>query len=226
MIELDTTLLRRDVEQRALLITGGEPPSPALVQRAAERCSFIACADSGAHPLLQAGLMPDLIVGDMDSISPADRVALQASEGDVKMLPVEKDWTDTQVALDMLFERGFEEVLMLGATGGRLDHEQGNFLLMCWYGRTGKSLVLWNETNVLRYVNAGIWQIPKNDSAFSIVPLNDAGMTLSLRGFHYLLDEVYVPCGISRCLSNIIENDYGIADIHSGDGWMFLSRDE
>ncbi len=225
MVELDKKLLLCGDVKRALLVTGGEPPSEKLLQEAAQVCSYIACADSGAHPLLAAGFMPNLIVGDMDSIDLEDRALLKKASGDIKMLPVEKDWTDTQVALDMLYERGFDEVLMLGATGGRLDHEQGNFMLLCRYGRMGKSLVIWNDTNVLRYVDARIWQIPKNDSVFSIVPLSDAGMTLSLCGFHYLLNEVYIPFGISRCLSNTIEDAYGVANIISGDGWMFLSRD-
>lgn len=225
MVKLDENLLLCGDVKRALLVTGGEPPTENLLHEAAKACSYFACADRGAHPLLAAGMVPNLIVGDMDSISPEDRLLLSEATGDIKVLPVEKDWTDTQVALDMLYERGFDEVLMLGATGGRLDHEQGNFMLLCRYGRMGKSLVIWNDTNVLRYVDARTWQIPKNDSAFSIVPIDDNGMTLSLQGFHYPLNEEYIAFGISRCLSNVIEDAYGVADIFSGDGWMFLSRD-
>lgn len=224
MNKLNRKLLNFDVKKRALLITGGDQPSTELIRQAKEVCSYFVCADRGAKAYIEAGLLPDLIVGDMDSIDETTRQAI-ASVGRQKVLPVEKDDTDTQAALDILFAEGFEEVLMLGALGGRMDHELGNIMLLVGYGRREKNIIIWNEENAMRYVSRGNWQIEHSKDYFSIVPMSDNGITISLEGFYYFLEKTKVATGISRTLSNYIVDEQGTMVIETGDGIIFMSCD-
>jgi thiamine pyrophosphokinase len=76
-------------------------------------------ADSGARHALELGLPLELWLGDMDSSPPWLQEALPAPR---VLLPPEKDLTDGEALMRRALEAGPEEVLLLGATGGRLDH--------------------------------------------------------------------------------------------------------
>lgn len=86
--------------------------------------SVIFAADSGLETALSWGIEPELVLGDMDSLS--DRSVLQRFEGErVRQYAEEKDYTDTELGLTELFDRGIEDVTIVGGGGGRLDHLLG-----------------------------------------------------------------------------------------------------
>ena len=80
---------------------------------------YVICADAGYETALKAGVKPDLIVGDFDSAKEPP-----AKGQKVKILPTEKDVTDTMFAVMKGFGRGFRSFLLLGCLGGaRFDHQ-------------------------------------------------------------------------------------------------------
>jgi thiamine pyrophosphokinase len=103
----------------ALLVTGGDAPGFDLIQHRLEGCSFICAADSGLDILISWGIEPDLVVGDMDSIS--DPAILDRYPGTIRH-PADKDDTDTEIGIHELRNRGFQRILLIGGGGGRLDH--------------------------------------------------------------------------------------------------------
>ena len=122
-----------------LVITGGEGPRPEALIKIARDANIIVAADSGLIAAEEAGLAPDWIVGDMDSLasnasSGSDTsIGNDASRCDIHRLdkypperviryPVEKDLTDTEIALALLREKGCEEIWLAGGGGGRIDH--------------------------------------------------------------------------------------------------------
>lgn len=103
---------------RGILVTGGEPPRSTVVL---PEKRFLVAADSGLDSVAERGWKPNLIVGDMDSIS--DKTLLERyPETPKEIFPREKDLTDTEIALQSIWKRGIENVTILGAGGGRLDH--------------------------------------------------------------------------------------------------------
>lgn len=106
-------------KRTALLVIGGDAPPLRSLQERLSEFSFICAADSGLDTLRAWNLRPDLVVGDMDSISDPS-ILEQYPE---KMLfPVDKDETDTEIGLHELRKRGYETIVMAGGGGGRLDH--------------------------------------------------------------------------------------------------------
>lgn len=107
--------------RRGAVITGGRSPDKDIIVRYTALCSVCVAADSGLETALKAGISPDFIVGDMDSLAdtslllriPAERV-LKADR--------DKDETDTELALDLLVRQGCDERIVLGGSGGRMDH--------------------------------------------------------------------------------------------------------
>jgi len=108
-----------------LLFTGGEGPDPkrrrAIVQEAIPMEPIIAAADSGLLLAESAGLRPDWIIGDMDSLEPENRLAAYPPEI-VLRYPRDKDYTDTELAFSLLREKGCEKIWIVGGGGGRIDH--------------------------------------------------------------------------------------------------------
>lgn len=105
--------------KRALLVTGGEAPPSALIRARLKQWAFVCAADSGMDTLLSWGLGADLAVGDFDSIR--DPSALSRCR-EVIRHPRAKDDSDTELALDELYNRGYRIITLAGGGGGRLDH--------------------------------------------------------------------------------------------------------
>jgi thiamine pyrophosphokinase len=106
---------------RGIDITGGEGPGLQTLKRLAEQADLIAAADSGLAVCEEAGLAPDWIVGDMDSLDDLKRLEKYPAERIIRH-PRDKDLSDTELALSLLREKGCDEVWLSGGGGGRTDH--------------------------------------------------------------------------------------------------------
>ncbi|MDR2143290.1 MAG: thiamine pyrophosphokinase [Treponema sp.] len=109
-----------------IVFTGGEGPPPGRCRavleeaRAGNRKALIAAADSGLIAAEAAGVRPDWIIGDMDSVA-GGRLAAYGPER-VLRYPADKDYTDTELAVSLLREKGSARIWIIGGGGGRIDH--------------------------------------------------------------------------------------------------------
>jgi len=125
-----------------LLLCNGEPPSRALARRCLRMADHLVAADGGANSARQLGLTPDLIVGDLDSVTAATRRAFAG----VTIVRVRRqDNTDIEKALDHIRADGGKKVIVLGATGGRIDMTLAN-LSACWRYVASMELVIADDT--------------------------------------------------------------------------------
>ncbi|MDR2259237.1 MAG: thiamine diphosphokinase [Treponema sp.] len=106
---------------RGILFTGGEGPEPETCRCLAEGAALIAAADSGLVRAEAAGLRPDWVLGDMDSLDDPRRLETYPP-GRVLRHPRDKDYTDTELAFSFLLEKGCDEIWLIGGGGGRADH--------------------------------------------------------------------------------------------------------
>ena len=183
---------------RILLLCNGEPPSRALIRRLSRRADMFVAADGGANAALRAGVRPDVIIGDLDSILPATRKKYSGS----RILRLRRqDNTDMEKALDFIARSGPAEVAIAGATGGRIDFTLGNLS------------VFWNYTRALSMTFVGDgWRafpvgrrctvVAPAGTTVSLIPFGTcAGITL--RGLRYTLtDAVMRPGEIG--VSNVV----------------------
>ena len=113
-------------EQTAVVLLGGAPPQAEWLAAYIKSAAYLAAADAGAAAALSAGRVPDLLVGDFDSLPAEQFAACRATGAEVISLPTAKDLTDGEFLLDTLVGRGFKRLLVLGALGGRTDHLLAN----------------------------------------------------------------------------------------------------
>ncbi len=110
---------------RTLLIGNGETLPSVFLRTAARRADFVLAADGGADRALAAGVTPDAVIGDLDSVSPSAKQTLGA---DKFLFINNQNNTDLEKALDFLTQNGCKQCMICGFSGGRLDFTLGNFL--------------------------------------------------------------------------------------------------
>lgn len=113
----------------ALIIAGGKPVGPSILARL-DNPSWIVAADSGLDQATRLGITPDLVVGDMDSVTPETLAKAEAEGVSIDRYPRDKDATDLELAIDAATQRGFTRATIIGGTGGRLSHTLANALLL------------------------------------------------------------------------------------------------
>jgi thiamine pyrophosphokinase len=91
---------------------------------------IILCADGGLHLAWALGLQPQTVIGDLDSISEADRARIDGAGIAVRQYPIDKDQTDLELSLQVALEQRPSAVLIIGALGGRLDQTLANLSLL------------------------------------------------------------------------------------------------
>jgi thiamine pyrophosphokinase len=114
------------MKHNGIVFTGGAAPPPDISRgicrkAASEGKITIVAADSGLIAAEKAGIIPDVIAGDMDSLDDLarlDRYPVQK----VRRFPPDKDLLDTEIALNILWEAGSTNLVLIGGGGGRLDH--------------------------------------------------------------------------------------------------------
>jgi len=107
-----------------LLLTGGEGPNRKQLKAVITDPGLTVAADSGFDLALALGIIPDLLVGDLDSIK-ASREYRNFPRERMVVYPQDKGKTDTEIGLEILRERGCQRIILAGGGGGRLDHILG-----------------------------------------------------------------------------------------------------
>ena len=121
---------------RALIVLGGDAPGVGLLRACAAEADFSIAADRGLEAFDAAGMEPDMLIGDMDSVSP-QVLARYESRLSADRLNCIKDDTDGEYALNLALEKGATEITLLGALGGRLDHALANLMMVVRAARHG-----------------------------------------------------------------------------------------
>ncbi len=160
-----------------------------------EEMVFIFC-DSGLRHLEALGRKPDLIVGDFDSH--------ENPHMDVEtiVLPHVKDDTDTVFAVKEALRRGFEEFLLIGVVGGRLDHTLGNVAILLMLDSAGKKAVIADDFSDMEIVSRERALIPDRYPYFSLLNITGTAKGVTIRNALYPLSDAEITCEYPIGVSN------------------------
>ena len=212
---------------RAVIFTGGDffPDRLNGSYRPSDGDLVIA-ADAGLRACRAMGIVPDLLLGDFDSLEepPAD---LRAGVG-ILRVPAEKDDTDTQLAASVAVERGATEVLIFGGFGGRPDHTLANLAVLEDLARRGLSALLDSGRARARFLIHGRVEIPREDRFryLSLLPAGTRSTGVSLSGVKYPLTNATLyrrRAGFS--VSNEITAPSAALSLRSGPLWILETGD-
>lgn len=200
---------------KALLICNGDKPGKWL-KKVACKADFILAADGGADAALAAGVIPDAVIGDLDSVSPRTRKQLQ----DTPFIHIKRqDNTDLEKSLDWLVRQGFTSCLIVGATGGRLDFTLGNILSVRPYARKLDISFCDHKWSLHLLTRSFQFSAPKG-TRVSLLPLTPC-KNVTLKGLKYPLSHENIsPAHTGKTLSN--ETIDSVFDISFTSGQMLV----
>lgn len=116
--------------QRVVIFVNGNIPDIDRVRPLVRPTDLVVAADGGSRHALALGLVPSLVIGDLDSINNSDRIKLEAAGTEIRQFPRSKDETDFELVLNYVISSGFTEILIVAALGNRLDQTLGNLALL------------------------------------------------------------------------------------------------
>lgn len=162
-------------------------------------------ADGGARHLLQAGLRPDIAVGDFDSLSAAELNLLSESGCRIVRYPAAKDYTDTQLAVELAIEEGAGDLTIFGGLGSRLDHSLANVMLLMLIHERGCAGRVTDGEQVVHLLLNELSVSGAAGDVVSILPLTPVLAGLTIEGLRYPLRDATIRMGESRTISNEFE---------------------
>lgn len=179
---------------------------------------FIVCADGGTRYALAMGLRPDLIVGDLDSLSPELLKQVQKLGIPVEKYPAAKDESDLELALQAAQRFNTDEVLILTALGGRMDQFLANIMLLTRQKWSFRALRIadgdqqgWALTGPAEMQIDG-----KSGDILSIVPVSERLEQLDISGVRWPLSGALVERGSTLTLSNFMTGEKALVKFAVG----------
>ncbi|MDR7443339.1 MAG: thiamine diphosphokinase [Armatimonadota bacterium] len=163
---------------------------------------LVVCADGGAERVRKAGWRPHAVVGDLDSLDPDTLAWLKRIGAQVFEHPRDKDKTDTELAVDLVAERGYRRAYLLSALGGRPDHLLGNLLLLHYAAQRGLDLRIRQGGILVQLVRDRVRLDARPGDLVSLFSLLPVSSGISTRGLRFALLDGTLRLGSSLGISN------------------------
>lgn len=209
---------------KVLLVSSGTIEDPQLLKKYSKEVDYILAVDGGSNYCIKNNIIPDMVIGDLDSIEEDILKIINEKNINILKYPVKKNATDSELAIDFLIEKDYKEIILLGSLGSRIDHSLANIYLLEYMLEKNVEGILINEKNIIYLVdNEKI--IEKNKKYISIVPITDNGIEVSLEGFEYPLEKEKIKRGSTLGISNELKEKKGLVKIHKGKALVIISED-
>jgi len=214
-------------KMNAVIFTGGQVFADSAAELELPADARIIAADSGYLTAKRLGVMPELLLGDLDSL---DRSAFPTAEFEaVKkiIVPAIKDDTDTQLAVDTALNGGASRITIVGGLGGRLDHTLSTVFLLEYIAGKNASGVITDGRNRVRLLRGGETMRTERGGFryLSLISLTDTCGGVSISGVFYPLEQVELTRAYSYAVSNEITADAAEISLASGSMLVIESRD-
>jgi thiamine pyrophosphokinase len=188
---------------------------------------YVVGVDRGAHYCFDQQVQPDCMVGDFDSCEPSSRDHFRATGVTECVHPVDKNHSDLELALQLIADKGYTEVLVACGLGGRVDHMLFNLLLCKQARRSGVAMVQVDDQQsvLLLQKESGMRFHSATPVSFSLVPIDDS--RISIQGACWPLKDQHVARGSSLTLSNeCLAGSTVEIEIHSGEALCVVQSSE
>ena len=200
------------------VVSGGDLGDPAFLreQAATAAPAAVICADGGARHLDAAGIIPVLIVGDMDSLDAQRQAYYEARGCRIVRHPRRKYETDTELALHEAFRMEPAEVWIWGALGHRVDHALANISLLVQGKQKGIEVKLIDEWCEVFLIDRRTVLDGEAGQTVSLFPFAGQAAGVTLTGFEFPLTKAVMEIGRPYGVSNRLMAEQGIIEVDSG----------
>lgn len=184
---------------------------------------FLVCADGGANYAALSGRIPDLLIGDLDSITPEILKQCENAGCVIQRFPCEKDETDLELALIRAEEQarlvGERDIWLYGATGKRIDHFMGNIALMLASARKGYRIRLVDPEHEIWILQSRECIRRSLGQEISLIALSEKAV-VTTNGLYYPLQLGVLWQDSPRGMSNVFLGEEAVIQVH--EGWVLV----
>ncbi len=204
------------MKKRALILANGHPPGKRLLTSLMKQVDYFVCADGGANTAAARGVRPDLIIGDLDSIS--SRTVKKFSSVPARRI-ADQNSTDLEKALAWLVRRQYTNIIVAGATGGRFDHSIGNLSALVKFSRS--AIIRFVDASVeITYVGSEYWFEARPGTVVSLVPVSPCEGIVT-KGLKWELRNESLELGRRESTSNVVRSSPVNIRVRGGDLLLF-----
>lgn len=205
--------------KRCVIFGAGPVTDPDSLKGYLRDNDWYIAADGGIRLTAQLYITPHLMVADHDSSVPVYGI-------ENIRLPREKDVTDTRAAMDIAFEKGYRDFLLLGCIGGRMDHTLACMLSAVQLTQKGANVQIIDGQNQMTVLSAGTHRLCNDFSKiFSVFALGETVKNLQILGVKYPLNGYDLECIDSLCVSNELASEDATISFGSGAVLLIFSKD-
>ena len=205
---------------RALVFANGDPARREVIQRWMQAGSIVIAADGGASHALEVGVMPETVIGDLDSLAGGLRAELEARGVRFLVHPTRKDETDLELAIRQALERGATDITIFSALGGRWDQSLGNILLLAMPVLRERGvparIVDHRQTMTLIAGGAEAHIEGRAGDTLSLIALSGDAHGVTIEGCEYPLVDAVLPFGASLGISNVLAEPVARVKVKQG----------
>ena len=190
------------MSETVLILAGGATPTP-QVQRALPPAAMCIAADSGIDHARRLGITPDVVVGDLDSVSADGLAWAEQTEAVIHRYPSEKDQTDLELAMEYAVEAEPTRIVVAGIGGGRFDHLLANFALLADRRYAGPQIDGLVGTALVSVVHDHRQLLGEVGELISLLAVGGRAEGVATTGLRYRLVGETLRAGSSRGVSNV-----------------------
>lgn len=189
-------------KKKVVLFANGDLPKPGKVLSQISDQDILIAVDGGLKYITESNLLPDLIIGDLDSADPKVVESFRQIGVEIRKFPVEKDETDLELALQAVFEMQSDEVWVIGALGKRIDQTLGNIFLIASSRFESIDLRLIDGAQEIFVIRTSKTILGERGDRISLLPLNGPVNGIHTLGLYYPLENETLYPYQTRGISN------------------------
>lgn len=190
---------------RAIIFANGELNDVQEVRHLLRDDDLIIAADGGTRHALACGRMPDVVVGDLDSLTSEEVERLEAGAAQIVRFSPHKDETDLELALLHAASAGTDEIIILAALGGRLDQTIANLLLLALPELRDIDVRIVEGAQVAFLIRDEALIEGQPGDTVSLIPLGGDAGGVTAEGLEWPLDDEMLRFGPARGVSNVLK---------------------
>lgn len=206
---------------KAFIYTGGEI-FPNNITEHPKADDLTIAADSGYSNAKALGDSVQILVGDLDSL---DRSKIE-DRPELIEVPAEKDFTDTQLAVETALKRGADDIVIIGGLSGRLDHTLSNLAILKDLSDRGVYAVMADGRNRVRYIKSTSTLIARSGYTYlSLIADGEKVKGVSIEGCKYPLENAVLNDRYQYAVSNEIVGNCALISVKKGGLYIVESAD-
>jgi thiamine pyrophosphokinase len=201
---------------RAVIFANGLVSDLDAARAALRPADRLIAADGGQRYFRRLGLTPHVVIGDLDSLEPAEVERLHRAGVRLERFPARKSETDLELALRLAVTEGAQDVVVFGALGGRWDQTLANLLLLAHPDFRAARLRLLDGPQQIYLVQGRTAIEGRPGDTVSLIPLYGDAAGVTTAGLEYPLDRGALPFGSTLGISNVLLAAHAEVEVEHG----------